>query len=107
MTIPPGVILRILADTCGGLEAAHELRDKAGKLLGVVHRDVSPQNILVNSKGDAKLIDFGIVKALDRVSAETSSGLLKGKIQYMAPEQAIGKRVDRRSDVWALGAVLY
>ena len=107
MTIPPGIILRILADTCGGLEAAHELRDKAGKLLGVVHRDVSPQNILVNSKGNAKLIDFGIVKALDRVSAETSSGLLKGKIQYMAPEQAIGKRVDRRSDVWALGAVLY
>jgi serine/threonine protein kinase len=107
LKIPPGIILRILADTCGGLEAAHDLRDKSGKLLGVVHRDVSPQNILVNSKGNAKLIDFGIVKALDRVSAETSSGLLKGKIQYMAPEQAIGKRVDRRSDVWALGAVLY
>lgn len=105
--IPPGIVLRILADTCGGLDAAHELRDKNFKLLGVVHRDVSPQNILVNSKGNAKLIDFGIVKALDRVSAETSSGLLKGKIQYMAPEQAIGKSVDRRSDVWALGAVLY
>ncbi|MDB4998651.1 MAG: serine/threonine protein kinase, partial [Myxococcaceae bacterium] len=105
--IPLGVVLRILADTCGGLHAAHELTDKLGKTLGVVHRDISPQNILVSARGSAKLIDFGIAKALDRVSGDTGTGLLKGKIQYMAPEQAIGKAVDRRADVWAIGSVLY
>ncbi len=105
--VPLGVTLRLLADTCGGLHAAHELTDKTGKLLGVVHRDVSPQNILVSNKGNAKLIDFGIAKALDRISGDTNAGLLKGKIQYMAPEQARGAALDRRADVWAAGAVLY
>ncbi len=105
--IPLGVTLRLVADACGGLHAAHELTDKAGKLLGVVHRDVSPQNILVSSKGNAKLIDFGIAKALDRISGDTNAGLLKGKIQYMAPEQSRGGLLDRRADVWAAGAVLY
>ncbi len=105
--VPLGVTLRLLADTCGGLHAAHELTDKTGKLLGVVHRDVSPQNILVSNKGNAKLIDFGIAKALDRISGDTNAGLLKGKIQYMAPEQSRGGALDRRADVWAAGAVLY
>jgi eukaryotic-like serine/threonine-protein kinase len=105
--VPLGVTLRLLADACGGLHAAHELTDKAGKLLGVVHRDVSPQNILVSTRGNAKLIDFGIVKALDRISGDTNAGLLKGKIQYMAPEQSRGGGLDRRADVWAAGAVLY
>jgi serine/threonine protein kinase len=105
--IPTGIILRILADTCGGLHAAHELRDKDGELLNVVHRDVSPQNILVSMRGVAKLIDFGIAKARDRASEDTSDGMLKGKIHYMAPEQALGKHVDRRADVWAVGAILY
>ena len=107
MKIPHGVLLRILADTCGGLHAAHELADKEGHQLGVVHRDVSPQNILVSTKGAAKLIDFGIAKARDRVGGETSSGMLKGKINYMAPEQALGKAVDRRADIWAIGSILY
>ena len=107
VTIPMGVVLRIIADIAAGLHAAHELRDPSGENLGVVHRDVSPQNILVSVGGAAKLIDFGIAKARDRVSADTSAGLLKGKIQYMPPEQAVGKSVDRRSDVWALGAVMY
>jgi serine/threonine protein kinase len=105
--IPLPVLLRVIADTCGGLHAAHELRGSDGELLGVVHRDVSPQNILMNTKGVAKLIDFGIAKARDRVAEDTNAGLLKGKIQYMAPEQALGKTVDRRADVWALGAILY
>ncbi|MEO7109610.1 MAG: protein kinase [Polyangiaceae bacterium] len=105
--VPLGVTLRLLADACGGLHAAHELTDKSGKLLGVVHRDVSPQNILVSTKGNAKLIDFGIAKALDRISGDTNAGLLKGKIQYMAPEQSRGGALDRRADVWAAGAVLY
>ncbi len=106
-SVPQGVVLRILSDVCQGLHAAHELRDKTGNLLNVVHRDVSPQNILVTDKGVSKLIDFGIAKARDRVAGETSSGLLKGKIQYMAPEQAIGGALDRRADVWAIGAILY
>ncbi len=103
----PGVLLRVLADTCGGLHAAHELRGKNGVPLGVVHRDVSPQNILVTSRGVAKLIDFGIAKARDRLSGDTNTGFLKGKVHYMAPEQALGSAIDRRADVWAIGAILY
>ncbi|MGZ3448976.1 MAG: serine/threonine-protein kinase [Polyangiales bacterium] len=106
-TIPLGVTLRILADTCGGLHAAHELSDRSGHNLGVVHRDVSPQNILVTTRGVSKLIDFGIAKARDRVGGDTTSGVLKGKVQYMAPEQALGHPIDRRADVWAIGAILY
>ena len=105
--IPPGILLRVLADTCGGLHAAHELAGADGASLGVVHRDVSPQNILVNTRGVAKLIDFGIAKARDRIAGDTNAGLLKGKIQYMAPEQALGRVVDRRADVWAIGSILY
>jgi serine/threonine-protein kinase len=105
--IPAGVLLRVVADTCGGLHAAHELRSKNGTHLGVVHRDVSPHNILVTARGVAKLIDFGIAKARDRGIGETNAGTLKGKIHYMAPEQALGGSIDRRADVWAIGAVLY
>lgn len=105
--LPLGILLRIMIDACSGLHAAHELCDAAGASLGVVHRDVSPQNMLVNKKGVVKVIDFGVAKARDRHAEETSSGVLKGKIQYMAPEQAIGRAVDRRADVWALGAILY
>jgi serine/threonine-protein kinase len=104
---PLAIALRILADACGGLHAAHELRDDHGELLNVVHRDVSPQNILVSTRGVGKLIDFGVAKARDRIAGETNTGFLKGKIQYMAPEQALGLPVDRRADVWALGAILY
>jgi eukaryotic-like serine/threonine-protein kinase len=106
-TIPHGILLRILADACGGLHAAHELRGADGKLLGVIHRDVSPQNILVSNTGTAKLIDFGIAKARDRLSGETGAGVLKGKVRYMAPEQALGRPVDRRADLFAVGSVLY
>jgi len=107
LSIPAGIVLRILADTCGGLHAAHEVRGRDGGLLNVVHRDVSPQNILVTMHGVAKLIDFGIAKARDRVSEDTSEGQLKGKIHYMAPEQALGKQVDRRADIFAVGAIIY
>ncbi len=72
-----------------------------------MHRDISPHNILVGTKGIAKVIDFGIAKARDRAGQDTSSGVLKGKIQYMAPEQALGRAVDRRADIWAIGASLY
>jgi eukaryotic-like serine/threonine-protein kinase len=108
MRVPPGVVLRVLADVCGGLHTAHELREvDDGPLLGVVHRDVSPQNVLVNTRGVAKLIDFGIAKARDRIAGDTNAGQVKGKIRYMAPEQAVGGTVDRRADIWAVGAILY
>ena len=107
MRLPPGVILRVLADVCGGLHAAHELRDDSGLLLGVVHRDVSPQNVMLTSAGVAKLIDFGIAKARDRLSGDTNADQLKGKVRYMAPEQALGRTMDRRADLWAVGALLY
>ena len=102
------MVLRVLADVCGGLHTAHELREvDDGPLLGVVHRDVSPQNVLVSTKGVAKLIDFGIAKARDRIAGDTNAGQVKGKIRYMAPEQAVGGAVDRRADIWAVGAILY
>lgn len=107
MKIPTGVLLRVLSDTCAGLHEAHEMKDASGRPLEIVHRDVSPHNILVSTKGTAKLIDFGIATARSRAGAETSSGVLKGKIQYMAPEQALGQRLDRRADIWAVGAILY
>jgi serine/threonine protein kinase len=104
---PMSVALRIIADACGGLHATHELHGDDGAPLGVVHRDVSPQNLLVSVRGTTKLIDFGVAKANARRSEATEAGTLKGKIEYMAPEQARGDALDRRADVYALGAVLY
>jgi len=107
-SVPIGPALRILADACAGLHAAHELRDDAGNPLGIVHRDVSPQNILVSTAGAVKVIDFGIAKAQNRRQGETRTGIVKGKLQYMAPEQVKkGRDVDRRADVWALGICLH
>lgn len=105
--LPLSVLLRIMADVCAGLHAAHELNDAHGRSLNVVHRDVSPQNILVSSDGVVTLIDFGVVKARRRSTEDTSIGTIKGKLQYMAPEQALGHVLDRRADIWAVGATLY
>lgn len=105
--IPMTVAMRVVAQMCAGLHAAHELCDRTGKQLNVVHRDVSPQNVIVSATGEVKLIDFGIAKAVDQLSEHTRTGILKGKIAFMSPEQALGQRVDRRADVWAAGVVLY
>jgi serine/threonine-protein kinase len=104
---PLPIALKIISDMCSAAHAAHELRGADGQELGVVHRDISPQNMLITAAGNVKLIDFGIAKAKDRAAGDTTEGTLKGKIKYMAPEQALGKPVDRRTDVFALGAVLY
>jgi serine/threonine-protein kinase len=104
---PIGIALRICADACSGMHTAHELRGEDGELLNVVHRDISPHNILVSVTGVTKVIDFGIAKARERLAEETHTDELKGKVDYMAPEQAIGPSIDRRTDVWSLGAVLY
>jgi CheY-like chemotaxis protein/outer membrane biosynthesis protein TonB len=104
--LPPELALFITAKIANALDYAHRRPAADGTELNLVHRDVSPQNILISYEGDIKLCDFGIAKAASKVST-TISGALKGKLQYMSPEQAWGKRVDRRSDVFSLGAVLY
>jgi serine/threonine-protein kinase len=105
--IPPELAVRIIADAAAGLHAAHELRDVDGSLRGVVHRDISPHNILIGTNGAVKLVDFGVAKAVGRISEATRAGQLKGKFGYMSPEQALGKGVDRRSDIFSLGIVLF
>ena len=104
--IPAAIGLRILADALAGLQGAHEQRDSNGLPLEIVHRDFSPQNILVGTDGVSRLTDFGIAKAAGR-SGHTSPGSIKGKVAYMAPEQARGKSVDRRCDVWAAGVIAW
>ncbi len=103
---PLGVVLRIIADAAAGLDYAHKALDATGKPLGLVHRDVSPQNILVGFDGGVKLIDFGVAKAAGRLQM-TATGILKGKYPYMSPEQADGESVDLRSDIFALGIVFW
>ncbi|MDP3502361.1 MAG: protein kinase [Myxococcales bacterium] len=98
--------IRIVADSAAGLYYAHTRMDEQGRPLRIVHRDISPQNILVSFDGSVKLVDFGIAKAADQVS-NTKSGAIKGKFAYMAPEQAGGKPLDARTDIFALGLVLY
>ena len=104
--VPWGVTIRILLDTLAGLHAAHELTDDLGQPLAIVHRDVSPQNILVGSDGIARIADFGVARAASRLST-TRSGQLKGKLAYMAPEQARGGAIDRRADLFSCGIVLW
>ncbi len=102
-----GLSLRIMADACAGLHAAHELKDRSGETLGVIHRDVSPQNILVATNGAVKVIDFGVAKARNRRASETGEGVVKGKIRFMAPEQVRAQPLDRRADIWAVGVCLH
>ena len=105
--LPPEIAVCIAADAASGLHAAHELRDWDGQLRGVVHCDVSPHNILVGLDGKAKLVDFGIASALERLRSARDQEVIQGKVSYMSPEQAQGGQVDRRADIFALGIVLY
>ena len=104
--LPLQLAIRIVASACEGLYYAHTRTDDSGRPLKVVHRDISPQNILVSFDGSVKLVDFGIAKAADQASM-TKSGAIKGKFAYMAPEQAAGKPLDHRADIFAIGLVLY
>ena len=105
--VPLPIAVRIVMNACAGLHAAHELRDATGQLIGLVHRDVSPQNILVTYDGVSKVVDFGVAKATAIGGGATVAGQLKGKVSYMAPEQVRGEAIDRRVDIFAMGIVLY
>ena len=104
--VPPNIASSVLVDVLKGLHAAHEARAEDGQSLGLVHRDVSPHNVVVGVDGVARVLDFGIAKALrkDHITAE---GLVKGKVAYMAPEQLVGGVLTRQSDVYAAGVVLW
>jgi serine/threonine-protein kinase len=104
--VPLELGMTIVAGAAAGLNHAHERRSSDGSPLGIVHRDVSPSNIMVGYDGAVKMLDFGIAKAAQR-SVETVSGIIKGKFAYMSPEQCRGRDVDRRSDVFSLGIILY
>src|SRR3954462_9254088 len=104
--LPIPEIVKIVSMAAAGLHYAHDLTDAAGKPLGLVHRDISPDNVLVHRNGTAKVVDFGIAKAASS-SSQTRTGTLKGKVAYMPPEQLRGEQLDRRTDVFALGVVLY
>ncbi|HEY6180239.1 MAG TPA: serine/threonine-protein kinase, partial [Kofleriaceae bacterium] len=105
-TVPLACVLTIAAGTAAGLHHAHERVAADGRPLGIVHRDVSPSNLMVSFEGNVKVVDFGVAKADDR-RVETKSGTVKGKISYLSPEQCRGARVDRRSDLFSLGIVLW
>jgi serine/threonine protein kinase len=104
--LPAPIALRIVLDALTGLHAAHELRDDERRSLELVHRDVSPQNVLVGVDGVTRITDFGVARAATRLST-TRSGQLKGKLAYMAPEQARGGHIDRRADIFSMGAVMW
>jgi serine/threonine-protein kinase len=104
--MPPEIACRVIADAAEGLHAAHELLGKNGEKLGLVHRDVTPHNLFVTYEGTTKVVDFGIAKFSSRMS-NTRAGTLKGKLAYMSPEQVHGEGIDRRTDIFALGVVLW
>lgn len=104
--VPTPIVLRVIAEAARGLAYAHEFADAKGHVLGIVHRDISPSNLFITYSGQVKVVDFGIARAESRL-ATTSVGMVKGKYQYMSPEQASSGKVDHRTDIYALGVSLY
>jgi Protein kinase domain len=104
--LSPAVVMYVAAQTLQALEYAHSKMDETGRAMGIVHRDVSPSNILMSARGEVKLFDFGIVKAEGRVT-KTQHGVVKGNVSFMSPEQARGLEVDRRADLYSLGLVIF
>lgn len=104
--IPISLACRVVMDACAGLNYAHKKEDATGKSLGIIHRDISPQNILIGFEGGVKIVDFGIAKATNKMNV-TRAGVIKGKYAYMSPEQAQGRPLDARSDIFSLGILLF
>jgi hypothetical protein len=104
--MPPAMVAWIAAKVCEGLDYAHRKRDRNGNPMNIIHRDMSPQNVLVSYEGQIKIIDFGIAKAASRTT-KTQAGVLKGKFGYMSPEQVRGLPVDSRSDLFAVGTCMH
>ena len=104
--VPIDTAVFIAQEICTGLDYAHRKRDESGKPQGIIHRDISPQNVLVSNAGEVKIIDFGIAKAASR-TRKTQAGVIKGKYYYMSPEQAWGDPVDARTDIFSAGIILY
>lgn len=105
--IPIDVAVFIAAQIAQGLFYAHTKNDETGRPLNIVHRDISPQNVLISFQGEVKILDFGVAKAALGARPETRAGIIKGKFRYMSPEQAWGKRLDGRSDLFSVGLCLY
>src|SRR5262249_25066947 len=104
--MPVSHTLYIMMEVCKGLGDAHGLADENGRPLGIVHRDISPPNILISKMGEVKLVDFGLAKAASQVE-DTEPGVVKGKFSYLSPEAASGRDVDHRADIFAVGILLY
>ncbi len=106
MELPRGLLAYVVAELLAGLGFAHSARDTKGRHLGIVHRDVTPQNVIISYDGEVKLIDFGVAKARARLT-QTEAGFTKGKLAYMSPEQARGEELDGRSDLFSVGIILH
>ncbi len=104
--VPPSIVVAIVSQVLAGLHAAHEARDEAGMPLGIVHRDVSPQNVMIGADGVARVLDFGVAKAHGRLQ-RTATGEVKGKLAYMAPEQLAGEAVSRAADLYGVAVMLW
>jgi serine/threonine protein kinase len=104
--LPVEAVAFIGRQICSGLHYAHTRKDQGGQALNIVHRDISPQNILVSRNGEIKVVDFGIAKAAG-MSSKTQAGVIKGKVNYMAPEQVMGQKADRRTDIFSVGVVVW
>src|SRR5438094_3277780 len=104
--VPLPIALRLLSNVAEGLDHAHRATDNRGQALGIVHRDVTPSNVIVSFDGVAKVLDFGIAKAVAK-QGRTEVGVIKGKVPYMSPEQVQGEAIDARSDLFSLGSVMY
>src|SRR6266849_4610692 len=104
--LPPEVCRSIAEQICDGASYAHNLTDVSGRSLNIIHRDLNPQNVLLSYTGDVKIIDFGIAKS-EMSTVKTEAGMIKGKFVYMSPEQSLAKKLDKRSDIFAIGITLY